>query len=343
MRTVSTLHDSSQKIFSSSMSTAMSTLLVLALFLLPIWGDIAVVLDLSVALILGLLALSMGLLWGYVGILSFGQTIFFGLAGYSYALLSMNGVEAIWAIVLAVIIPMLFAALLGYFMIYGRLSDIYLSVITLVVTLLFEKAIRATSGPEYVVGSVRLNGQNGIPGVPGLDYQFGFWDLSSIEGVYWLALLVLVLMMLGSAMFLRSRTGRTLQGVRENELRMELLGYNTRRLLLLAFTLSSVLAALAGVLYVVWGNFVGPEMFSLNQAALVVIWVIVGGRMSLLGPVLGAVLIQYLSTWLGTQGVGQVNIVLGAVLLFCVLLFPEGLVPFIRKCCKRLWPQGDRV
>lgn len=343
MRTVSTAHDSSQKMFSSGMSTAMSTLLVLALFLLPIWGDIAVVLDLSVALILGLLALSMGLLWGYVGILSFGQTIFFGLAGYSYALLSMNGVEAIWAIVLAVIIPMLFAALLGYFMIYGRLSDIYLSVITLVVTLLFEKAIRATSGPEYVVGSVRLNGQNGIPGVPGLDYQFGFWDLSSIEGVYWLALLVLVLMMLGSAMFLRSRTGRTLQGVRENELRMELLGYNTRRLLLLAFTLSSVLAALAGVLYVVWGNFVGPEMFSLNQAALVVIWVIVGGRMSLLGPVLGAVLIQYLSTWLGTQGVGQVNIVLGAVLLFCVLLFPEGLVPFIRKCCKRLWPQGGRV
>ncbi|MCX5590962.1 branched-chain amino acid ABC transporter permease [Alcaligenes endophyticus] len=331
------------KLTGFGVKAALSILLLLGLFLLPMWGDIAVVLDLSVALILGLLALSMGLLWGYVGILSFGQTIFFGLAGYSYALLAMNGVEAVWAVLLAIIIPMLFAAVLGYFMIYGRLSDIYLSVITLVVTLLFEKTIRATSGPEYVVGTVRLNGQNGIPGVPGLDYQIGFWDMSSIEGVYWLALMSVAVMMLLSYMFLRSRKGRTLQGIRENELRMELLGYNTRRLMLLAFTLSSALAAIAGVLYVIWGNFVGPEMFSLNQAALVVIWVIVGGRMSLFGPLLGALLIQYLSTWLGTQGVGQVNIVLGAVLLFCVLLFPEGLVPFIQQQGRRLWPAGARA
>ena len=131
----------------------------------------------------------MGFLWGYVGILSFGQTIFFGLGGYAYALCSLNTDLPLAAFALAAVVPMLFALLLGYFMMYGRISDIYLSVITLVVTLIFEKGVRATSGPEYVIGSVRLNGQNGIPGLPGLPLRIGPLDLQSIEGIFYLALL----------------------------------------------------------------------------------------------------------------------------------------------------------
>lgn len=139
----------------------------------PQYGDTAMQLDLSLVMILSLLALSIGFLWGYVGILSFGQTIFFGLGGYAYALCSLNTDLPLAAFALAAVVPMLFALLLGYFMMYGRISDIYLSVITLVVTLIFEKGVRATSGPEYVIGSVRLNGQNGIPGLPGLPLRIG--------------------------------------------------------------------------------------------------------------------------------------------------------------------------
>ena len=112
----------------------------------PQYGDTAMLLDLSLVMILSLLALSMGFLWGYVGILSFGQTIFFGLGGYAYALCSLNTDLPLAAFALAAVVPMLFALLLGYFMMYGRISDIYLSVITLVVTLIFEKGVRATSG-----------------------------------------------------------------------------------------------------------------------------------------------------------------------------------------------------
>lgn len=315
----------------------------LLLLAVPIYGDMALQLDLSLVLILSLLAVSMGFLWGYVGILSFGQTIFFGLGGYTYALFSLNTDMAGAAFILSVAVPMLFALVLGYFMMFGRISDIYLSVITLVVTLIFEKAVRATSGPEYVIGSVRLNGQNGIPGLPGLPVQIGPIDLQAIDGIFYLSLFFLVVVYVGIRLFLASTSGRVLVGLRENENRMELLGYDSRLYKLLAFVIAGGVAGLAGGLYALWGSFVGPEMFGLNQAAMVVIWVIVGGRSTLLGPIIGTLLIQYLTTWLGTVGVGQVTLILGFILILCVLLLPQGLVPAIRSIVERVMPQKGRI
>ncbi|MBP6019833.1 MAG: branched-chain amino acid ABC transporter permease [Burkholderiaceae bacterium] len=314
----------------------------LLMLAIPVYGDMALQLDLSLVLILSLLALSMAFLWGYVGILSFGQTIFFGLGGYTYALFSLNTDMAGAAFVLAVVVPMLFALVLGYFMIFGRISDIYLSVITLVVTLIFEKAVRSTSGPEYVIGSVRLNGQNGIPGLPGLPFQIGPIDLQSIDGIFYLALFFLLVVYVGIRLFLASTAGRVLVGLRENENRMELLGYDSRLYKLLAFVIAGGIAGLAGGLYALWGSFVGPEMFGLNQAAMVVIWVIVGGRSTLLGPIVGTLLIQYLTTWLGTVGVGQVTVFLGFILILCVLLLPQGLVPALHSVIGRVMPQKEQ-
>lgn len=268
---------------------------------LPFFADISMQLSLSLVFILSLLALSMSFLWGYVGILSFGQTVFYGLGGYCYAIFAMNYGLTGWAIVVALVLPALFGLLLGYFMIYGRISDIYLSVITLVVTLIFEKAIRSTSGPEYVIGSVRLNGQNGIPGVPGLQLP-GMDQPLAIEGVFYLAALAMVLVYVGLRLLLTTPFGRILVGIRENEGRMQLLGYDSRRYKLAAFVLSGAIAGLSGALYAVWGNFVAPEMFNLNQAAQVVIWVIVGGRSTLIGPIVGTGVIQSLTVWLGASG-----------------------------------------
>jgi ABC-type branched-subunit amino acid transport system permease subunit len=289
--------------------------------------DIARQIDLAIIFILALLALSMSFLWGYVGMLSFGQTAFFGLGGYAYAVLALNFDATTWPACAAVLVAMLFAAVLGYFLIYGRVSDIYLSVITLVVTLILEKGIRSTSGPEYVIGSVRLNGQNGIPSVPSLRLP---WDPSSElfpDGVLYLSIVVLVLAYVGLRFLLVTHFGRVLVGIRENERRIELLGYDSRAYKLAAFVLAAGIAALSGVLYGVWGNFVAPEMFNLNQAAQVVIWVIVGGRSTLIGPIVGTALVQQLTLQLGTIGVGQVTLVLGLVLMAFVLVFREGLVP----------------
>lgn len=293
----------------------------------PNFADLALQLDLSIIFIFAMLALSMGFLWGYAGILSFGQTIFFGLGGYSYAILALNtGITGL-SFAGAIAVGVGFSILLGYFMIYGRISDIYLSVITLVVTLIFEKSIRSTSGPEYVIGNVRLNGQNGIPGVPSLGLPWLHGAPLSIEDMFRLSAGAMLVVYVGLRLLLTRRFGRVIVGIRENERRMELLGYDTRRYRLGAFVLAGGIAALSGVLYALWGSFVAPEMFNLNQAAQVVIWVIVGGRSTLIGPVFGTGVIQYLGNWLGAAGVGQVTLVLGLVLMVFVLVFPRGLLP----------------
>ena len=313
--------------------------LAVTLIAMPDFTDVSLQLDLSIIFVLALLALSMSFLWGYVGILSFGQTIFFGLGGYSYAILALNTGSTLWPFAAAICLPMVFAGVFGYFVIYGRINDIYLSVITLVVTLIFEKSIRSTSGPEYVIGNVRLNGQNGIPGVPGLQLP---WDGSalSIDGVFYLAGGMALVVYVGLRLLLLTSFGRIIVGIRENEMRMELMGYDSRVYKLTAFVLAAGIAALSGALYAVWGNFVAPEMFNLNQAAQVVIWVIVGGRSTLIGPVVATGLVQYFSNWLGTVSIGQVTLVLGLVLLLFVLVFPRGLLPTIGwafdKCLSKI-------
>jgi len=300
-----------------------------ALLSMPAYVDIAVQLDVSIILILALLAISMSFLWGYVGILSFGQTAFFGLGGYTYAVTALNLGETAGPFLAGIVVPMLFAGVIGYFMIYGRVSGIYLSVITLVVTLILDKGVRATSGEQFVIGDVRLGGQNGIPGVPPLQVP---WDPDTalfIEGVFYLSAVVLVLVYVGLRLLLLTHFGRVLVSIRENERRTDLLGYDSRRYKLAAFELSGGVAGLSGALYAVWGSFVAPEMFNLNQAAQVIIWVIVGGKATLIGPIVGTGLVQYLTTWLGTLGVGQVTLVLGSVLIVFVLAFQQGLLPTI--------------
>ena len=115
--------------------------------------------------------------------------------------------------------------------------------------------------------------------------------------------------------------------IRENERRTELLGYDARKYKLSAFVLAGGIAGLSGALFAIWGPLAHPQMFGLGRAADVIIWVLVGGKATLIGPIAGAIGIEYLKVWLGTQGVGQVPFVLGLVLMLFVLLFQQGVLP----------------
>lgn len=313
----------------------------LFLVLLLGWAsDIAARLDLSVVAILSVMALSMAFLWGQVGILSFGQTAFFGVGGYAYAVVSLATDDSFAAILAGMLAPMAVAFAFGYFTIYGRIRDIYMSVMTMVLTLMLEKSLRATSAPQYQVGGVKLGGENGIPGVPPLSltssYQLG------IDGVFVTSAVVLACVYFGLRVLRASPWGLVLAGVRENERRMELLGYNTRWSKLLIFTICGGLAGLSGSLFAIWGSFVSPEMFGLRQAAEVVVWVIVGGKATLLGPIVGTAFVQSLSKWLGTQSVGQVTLALGAVLILSVMFMKRGIAPEIEKAVVAFWSRFRR-
>jgi ABC-type branched-subunit amino acid transport system permease subunit len=259
--------------------------------------------------------------------LSFGQTAFFGLGGYTYAVWSMNFGETTSAMVLAVLLPMAFAAVLGFFMIYGRISDIFFTVITLVVTIVLERAIRATSDESFVIGTVWLRGQNGISTVPDLQVPWNPDETLFVTGVYYVAFVMMLLAYVGLRMLLTTHFGRVLISIRENERRASLLGYDSRKYKFMAFVLAGGLAGLAGAMYGVWGNFVAPEMMNLNSAASVVIYVIVGGKATLIGPLVGTAIVQHLTAWLGTAGVGQVNLILGLVMIAFVMVFPQGVLP----------------
>ena len=171
----------------------------------------------------------------------------------------------------------------------------------------------------------------GVHGIAGeLDFTL------FIDHVYYLAAALLILVYIGLRLLLTTSFGRVMIGIRENEQRIELLGYDARRYKLLAFILSGALAGLSGTMFAIWGNFVAPEMFGLDRAAEVIIWVIVGGKATLIGPIVGVGIIQYLTSWLGMQGVGQVTLVLGVILIVFVLAFKDGLVPTLGNLLLRL-------
>lgn len=311
-----------------------------ALIGVPHVVELFTLVDVAVYCILAILALSLAFVWGFGGILSFGQSAFFGLGGYAYALAVINMGESTVPILLGAIVPMLFAALLGYFMIYGRISDVYLAVITLTVSLIFYHLINSTAGPEYAIGRARLGGHNGIPGLPPINIPGSAAAQLDYAGTFRLSLGALLLVYFGLRALIASRFGRALVAIRENELRAELLGYDSRRYKLIAFVIGGGIAGIAGVLFASWGSFIGPGVFGIAFAAQIIIWILVGGLGTLAGAVLGTVLIQYLTTWLGQSksvaaliGLAKIDtsLVLGAVLILFVLLVPSGVIPTLRK------------
>jgi branched-chain amino acid transport system permease protein len=239
-------------------------------------------------------------------------------------------------------VPALFAALLGYFMFWGRISDVYLGVITLTVSLILFRFANQTAGDMWTIGAAPLGGFNGIPSTPILNVP-GRPDQQLLpEDIYYLAVGALLLAYFACKGLIATNFGRTVLAIRENEVRAELLGYDTRVYKLVVFTIAGAIAGLAGMLF---SNcvFVSPNMFSLNVSGQVIVWVIIGGRGTLFGPILGCILIQSLMTQLGTvnQGGGLAwldpSLVLGILLAIFVVVAPRGIVPMIGDALPRGW------
>jgi branched-chain amino acid transport system permease protein len=281
----------------------------------------------TVLLIWALFALSLGLMWGYAGLLSFGHTAYFGLGAYVYAIAVVNIGESTAPLLLAILVPAALAAVIGAMMFYGRISDVYMGVITLVVTLILFKFMNATAGDQYAIGAARLGGFNGIPGfavlnVPGLPEVSLFGT-----PMYYVAAVALLICYLISRWILARSFGRVLVGIRENESRCELLGYNVPAYKTAIFTISAAMAGLAGCLFANWAEIVTPGVFSLRASAEVIVWVMVGGLGTLVGPILGAIALGMLKLLLGEQTVIDNSLVLGLILVIVVLAIPRGVVP----------------
>lgn len=300
--------------------------------------------QLTLWVVLGMLALSLTLVWGKGGIFSFGQGALFGIGAYTYSIVAINFLdvtnETVTAVVAAALAAAVVAAFLGYFMFYGNVSDVYVAIITLATALVLLTFMGATAGPQWRVGNAALGGYNGMAGVPSLTVGWpgGSPHVLTVNQTLAATLVTAFLLFLAVRYLLQRPFGRILAGLRDNEERTQLLGFDTRGYKLAVFTVGGAIAGMAGAGYAAWGLFINPAVFGLQQAALVVIWVLVGGRESLAGAFVGVVLVQGLSARLGAGAGSWTPIVLGGVLILIVLLLPAGLVPTVRRGLRRLAP-----
>lgn len=325
--------------FSSSWQSAALTLAigVALLFLLPGLVDDFTLIQLTIYAVMAILGVSLGFIWGFGGILCFGQAAFFGLGSYTYAIAVINMGDSTVPFLLAIVVPALFAALLGYVIFYGRLSDVYMGVITLTVTLILFNLINSTAGPEWKIGTAPLGGFNGIPGIPTLNMPGNPDEVLSQQSMFSIAMVCLLVVYAGLRWLIASKIGRVIVAAKENEQRVLLLGYDARAYKLGCFTLGGAIAGLAGCLFANWGAFTSPTIFGLAMSAQIIIWVIVGGLGTLVGPVVGCVAIQWLTTAIGTQQTFNSNLVLGAILVVFVLLVPRGIVPSLGDVIEAAW------
>lgn len=303
----------------------------LTLALVPLLAPFHVMLQLTLYFAFAILALSLAFIWGYCGVFSFGQAAFFGLGGYTYAVVAINMNESTLAILAAILLPSLVALVLGYFMFYGRLSSVYLAVVTLVFTLILFKFMGHTAGFEYAIGAARLGGYNGMPGIPPINLPGNPSVFAFPEHMFFIAGIALLATYLGLRGLLRTRFGRIVVGIRENELRVELLGHDARLYKTAAFTVAAAIAALGGVIFTNWNGFIDPNVFSLGTSAQIIIWVVVGGLGTLIGPVLAAIVLGFVTVELGTQQSFDVNMILGAILTLFVLVVPQGIIPSAQR------------
>jgi ABC-type branched-subunit amino acid transport system permease subunit len=294
------------------------------------------------------MALGLGLIWGYGGVLSFGQTAFFGVAGYAYGVIAINlGIAHSYpfvALACALVIGTLVATVLGYFMIYGGITGVFVGIVTLSVTLAFATFMNQTAGPEWHIGKARLNGYNGMTRIPSLSLDWFDGHRIRFDGAnfYYLVLGLLVITYLGLRILVNSRFGNVLVASRENPERAELLGYDIRRYQLGAFAIGGFLASLSGVLYTAWGNFIVPASMALPAAAMPIIWVAVGGRQDVTATLIGTFVVLYAFQMLTVVSQQYALIAIGALLVVTVLVAPGGYVLWVVSVAGRIRGQLTR-
>jgi urea transport system permease protein len=299
-------------------------------------------------LCLALLAISVDLIWGYCGILSLGHGAFFALGGYAMGMYLMrqigtrgvyahpvlpdfmvflnwnelpwfwHGFDQFWFAALMVIVaPGLLAFVFGWFAFRSRVTGVYFSIITQAMTFALMLA--------FFRNDMGFGGNNGLTDFKEI-LGFSVQARSTRAGLFALSALALVAGFLICRTVVRSKLGLVLVAIRDAESRTRFLGYRVESYKLAVFTLSAMLAGLAGALYVPQVGIINPSEFAPAASIEVVIWVAVGGRGTLAGAALGAVVVNAAKTWF-TGALPELWLfALGALFIFVTLVMPKGIL-----------------
>ena len=276
----------------------------------------------------GMLAMSLGLIWGFAGILSFGQAAFFALGAYAMGLAMQRGLiinPAYAGLLLAMIVGGAVALFTGYFLFSAGVRATHFVLVTLALSIIVEQL---TVGQSQITGGWngmfvnRMSLTFGPLGEVSLfaDAPFFYFTLAVVVATYFLLYWITV-----------SRFGKVLVGIRENEDRIVSLGINPAVYKTGAFTLSGIIAGLAGALYGTQANFVSPSIAGVLFSTQVVVWVAIGGRNSLLGALLGGIGVAYLANLLSAATPDYWQLILGLIFMAVIVFFRGGVAGAIER------------
>ncbi|EXJ11021.1 MULTISPECIES: urea ABC transporter permease subunit UrtC [Nitrincola] len=304
-------------------------------------------------LTLALLALSVDLVWGYLGILTLGHGAFFALGGYVMGMYLMRqigergvyghpelpdfmvflnwdslpwywtGLDQFWfAAILIILVPGLLAFIFGALAFRSRVSGVYLSIITQALTFALMLA--------FFRNEMGFGGNNGLTDFKDI-LGFSLQARETKVGLFVASAVALALGYLISRAVIQSRLGKVCVAVRDAESRARFLGYRVENVKLWVFTLSAMIAGVAGALYVPQVGIINPNEFSPLNSIEIVVWVAVGGRATLYGAVAGALFINYAKTWFTTELPDVWLFALGAIFVLVTLFLPKGIAGLFRR------------
>jgi urea transport system permease protein len=303
-----------------------------------------------------ILALGIDLIWGYSGVLSLGHGVFFGLGAYAMGMHLMLEIGAkgvyqnvlpdfmvwnrvtelplfwkpfysAWFTVLAVVaVPGAVAAVFGFLTFRSRIRGVYFSIIT--------QALALCAWLTFNRNSMNLGGTNGLSGFKTM-FGFSLNEPATQRGLYVATALCLCGAYLLCRWIVHSPAGRVLVAIRDSETRVLFCGYSPAAFKVFVFTISAMLAGLAGALYVGQVGIITPARIGVLPSIEMIIWVAVGGRGTLIGPVVGAFGVNWLQSLLTTHYPDLWILVLGGMFVTVVLFFPDGVVGTAQKLLAR--------
>jgi len=324
------------------MEGTIGALLLLFLVSFPLYGSVFRVELMGKFIVFIIFALALDLIWGYTGLLSLGHAVFFGLGGYILALsytfqkgvpqfMQRYNIEEIpffytpllntsVAFILGLIIPALLAGTIGYFIFKSKVSGVYFSIITLALAQLTQML--------FVNLQAYTGGANGLMGLPRFPV---FGEPLSLNAYYYFVLIITVIVYLFTRWLTKSHFGKVLQATRENEDRISFLSYNPANFKIFIFIISGFLSGLAGMLYVPMNGFISPVDLGVGFSTLLVLWLAIGGRGTLMGAVVGVLLLNWLETLLSEQYPVIWQLFIGVVMVIVVIFLPDGLYGSLQK------------
>jgi urea transport system permease protein len=326
-------------------------LIILALALVPQFVSAFRLNLIGKFLTFAIVAVGLDLIWGYTGILSLGHGVFFGLGAYCmgmYLKLEASGnslpdfmawsglfeLPGFWkpfaspwfTAGAALIIPMAIAAFVGYLAFRSRVKGSYFAIITQALALIFT---------TLLIGQQPYTG--GTNGITNLSTIFGYplADAGTQTALYYITLAALGLVLLASKFLVDSRFGNLLIAIRDSENRTRFIGYNPVLIKTAVFAISGLFAGLAGALFLPQVGIISPSMMGIVPSIEMAIWVAVGGRGTIYGAVLGAVLANLAKSLLSETYPDIWLYLLGALFIGTVLFFPDGLMGIMKRFKKR--------